>query len=262
MTRSSIPLLLPTITLPLYTFGMRLRYLFEPIVFIGIAVFLTTVAEWQNNVLLNAGIRGWAGYLDTLIFNAIFLGIPGYVTLIILRRYCSVPKTLLFQYLLWGLIGLSFEWFAIGHYPWSYAVQIGLFTYWSAAATIPLIFILPAPSKPRLHTSLYLSIGSLVMVGISLLVMLESDSKDILLLSTIGSWFLFYTGLIHFLLRHTGLSLSRLEYIVLAIIIPMTEIILFGFGLFLVKFLVFVCALIWLFFRIKIRYTKKVSLVH
>jgi hypothetical protein len=241
---------------------MNYRRISEPLIYIGIAVFLTTVAEWQNNVLLNSDIRGWTGYIDTLIFNAIFLGIPGYISFIALRRRCSVPKTLLFQYLLWGLIGLSFEWFAIGHYPWSYAVQIGLFTYWSAAATIPLLFLLPSSPQLRISTALYLFFGSLTMALLSLLVISLSGNLDILLLTTIGSWFLFYTGIIHYLLRQVGLAMTRLEYVVLAIIVPITEIILYGVGLFLVKFIVFVCALAWLFWRIRCRYRNQIPLVH
>lgn len=238
----------------MYTFWVRWKKLFEPFLFIGIAVYLTTVAEWQNNVLMNSDIRGWAGYLDTLIFNAVFLSVPAYVSFVVLRRFLRLPVVLLSQYLLWGFFGLMFEWFFIGHWPWSFAVQIGMFTYWAGVFTAPLMFLLPASRRLRVGASIYLVVGSVLMGGASLAIMQFTDNRDLVLLGVIVSWFFFYTGIIHFLLRQVGLCLLRREYLLLAVVVPVIEIISLQLSLVPVKLGVFVVAVVYVVWRVRRRY--------
>lgn len=233
---------------------MKYQRIFEPLLFIGIVVFLAAVAEWQNNVLMNLDIRGWLGYRDTLIFYALFLGIPAYVSFWWLRVRLSVPKLLLSFYLLWGFIGLMIEWFLIGHFPWSYAVQIGLVTYWAGVFAAPLIFLLPE-GRPVRHAALrYMVLGSIMMFVLSLGVQAVTPNKDLLLLSIIVSWFFFYAGILHFLLRMVGLGLTRFEYVLLAFVVPLVEILSLQFGLVPLKFVVFVAAVLYMVWRVRGRY--------
>lgn len=232
------------------------KKLFEPVIFIAVAVFLTVVAEWQNNVLMNSDTRGWAGYIDTLIFNAVILGIPAYLSFVLLRRFLQSSGVLFCQYLLWGLIGLLFEWFAIGHYPWSYAVQIGLVTYWAGVFTAPLIFLLPQGRSVRTVGVSYLVLGSVAMAVLSLGIQVLTPNKDLLLLSTIVSWFFFYAGILYYLMRMVGLRLTRFEYMLLAFLVPLIEIVSLQFGLVPLKFAAFVAVVIYMVWRVRGRYAS------
>lgn len=241
---------------------MSLLYkIIEPIVFITIAVSLTAVAEWQNNVLMNPDIRGWVGYIETLTFNAVFMGIPAYLIFMWLRSKYHSAKVIFIHYCIWGLVGLLFEWFFIGHFPWSYAVQIGLVTYWAGVFAAPLLFLLPSQRSLRLRAAAYLVAGSAAMGGLSLIIMSVTPNMDIVLLGIILSWMIFYPGILHLLLRIIGLGLTRLEYLSLAIIVPVIEVLTFSFGLVPVKFLVFVMVLAWVGWRVGRRYKEMMSAV-
>lgn len=238
---------------------MKVTYrLLESLMFIAIAVSLTAVAEWQNNVLMNYAIRGWSGYIETLAFNAVFMGIPAYLVFVWLRTKYPVAKVIFIHYCIWGLVGLLFEWFFIGHFPWSYAVQTGLVTYWAGVFAAPLLFLLPSERVLRLRAAVYLVVGSVLMAALSVFVMSVTTNNDLLLLGIILSWMLFYPGILHFLLRTIGLGLTRLEYLSLALITPVIEVVTLSLGLVPVKFLVFVITVALVGWRVRRRYQQLV----
>ena len=96
------------------------------------------------------------------------------------------------------------------------------------------------------------------MFLLSLGVQAITPSKDLLLLSIIVSWFLFYAGIIHCILRMVGLSMTKFEYILLAFLVPLVEILALQFGLVPLKFVAFVAAVVWMVYRVRRRYLASI----
>ena len=120
--------------------------------FLGIGSAFSTVEE----VLTVLVLRGDLGaYLFTL-----FILFPAFLTFVwisrrLLTRFVRLqPVRDLIHYLLYGLVGLLIEWFAIGLSPWSdpdanpilmVVFQAGMFSFWATVAFAPLLFVNPDP---------------------------------------------------------------------------------------------------------------------
>lgn len=195
------------------------------IVFMAIGLLLTVVPEWQNNVLMNAEVFGWTGYVNTLRLNAILL-LFAYVSFRYFNKKYSPAKTLLVQFTTWGIVGLLFEWILVDHPLWSGAVQYGMFVYWGVVFGAPALFVLERAKPIRLKllgfivgTASLMMIGSIALLGID-------PTKGLLLMFTVASWVLIYSAAISFFFRAMGYPPKIKSLLSAAIAVPIAETIL------------------------------------
>ena len=199
-----------------------LQFFRQSVVFIAIGLLWTSVPEWQNNVLMNGEVSGWAGYLGTLKFNTVLL-VLAYLLFRFLNQRYGQAKTLLLLFTLCGVAWLLTEWIFINHPPWSAAIQFIMFVYWGVVFSSPALFLLSQAKPVRSGFLLYILASELAMVVISLLTLQINPAKTLLLISIILSWSVVFVFAISFFLKAVGyVSHSRL-LLTAAVLVPVAE---------------------------------------
>ena len=212
-----------------------LSLLFKLIVFVGIGLLLTAVPEWQNNVLMNTESSGWSGYFNTLRINAVLL-VFAFLLFRFLNRKYNPAKTLIFQFIIWGIIGLLFEWILINHPPWSAAIQYGMFIYWAVVFGAPALFILEQAKPIRMKLLGFIVGTAILMIMGSIILLNINPTKGFLLVFTIASWILIYSAIISFFFQAMGYPPKMKLLLSAAVLVTIAETLLpfpFDFFIFL-----------------------------
>jgi len=109
--------------------------------FILIGCAFALLIEFQFNILVTGNI---GNFIFVLFFYPIYLALVYTVYKFGFKKiFKSKSNLVFFYYLLFGIIGLMFEWFMIGNSPWLNpdASQIGMWSFWVALTVMPVIFL-------------------------------------------------------------------------------------------------------------------------
>lgn len=135
------------------------------------------VWKWIKFVLVGSAFASVEEFLTVLVLRrdvgaylfTLFILFPAFLTFTwltsgLLRRIIrSGLRHELVHYFLYGLIGLSIEWFAIGLAPWSdpnadplvmLLFQMGMFSFWATVGFAPLLFLSGAEPARQTRRSL------------------------------------------------------------------------------------------------------------
>jgi len=116
-----------------------------------------------------------------------------------------------------------FEWFLIGHYPWTSALQYVMFVYWAGVFTAPMIFIDPLDSRVRKPFFLFFASTSLMMIVGTWGLKLWGADPMMQLIFIVLSWSLAFTVFIGFLLWSIEITFSFRWLFLIAIVAPIVE---------------------------------------
>jgi membrane protein DedA with SNARE-associated domain len=110
---------------------------FAAYLFVGLLFF--AVMEYMFSVI----IRGdHSNFLGSISFNAIYLTFVYFSSKAIDSIFEQWKIEDIIVYLVYGLIGLTIEWFLIGNSPWNNpdANQFTMFSYWAGAVIMARVF--------------------------------------------------------------------------------------------------------------------------
>src|SRR5262249_43529735 len=112
--------------------------------YLGLGLLFAESAEFVEQLEV---FHSRARYIGTFpvysILITLFFGLGGLLRRTLGDRLAAA----LTDYLLAGMVGLAFEWFAVGNSPWGNpaACQTGMFCFWSMVLFMPRIFTDPRP---------------------------------------------------------------------------------------------------------------------
>lgn len=110
--------------------------------FILIGLLFAVIGEYYFSIMIRHDPDNFIGsiFFDSFYLCSVFL-----LSRLLLRYFTNRFIALLLYYFITGFGGLMVEWFLIGNSPWQNpaASQIGMFTYWTSATMMPLIFTDP-----------------------------------------------------------------------------------------------------------------------
>lgn len=121
-------------------------------VFVGIGSFFATVEEFLTLVVIKHDIPSYVFTL--LVLFPLFLTSVFWSSKHLDRLWRTEAGRELVHFCGYGCVGLMFEWFLIGHSPWSnpdanpflmLGFQLGMFSFWSTVAFAPRLFLAQSP---------------------------------------------------------------------------------------------------------------------
>lgn len=198
--------------------------------YVLLAVLLTAIPEWQNNVLANSAIRGWPGYFETLKLNAV-LAVLAYGMYVVLRRVLGAPRAIIAQYSAWGVIGLLFEWFLVGNNPFTPAWHVGMFVYWASVFATPALLLSKSyqNKKGYLFYTVLSALGmwtiSMVLLGLTLQ---PNLFKGLIVFTTVVSWVFVFGGYVHYVAQAIGRSVSLKRVWLFMFVVSLAEMLTFA----------------------------------
>jgi hypothetical protein len=136
------------------------------IVFVALGSLAALLCEFAFKFFVT---KDYAGFIFVLIFYPLYVSVLYAVEKQLMKVIKSPAKLLILVYILFGIIGLSIEWFVVGNSPWRnpQASQIGMWSFWTAIAVLPTINL----TNPQLARRIALSLV-VIYFGISVVLWL------------------------------------------------------------------------------------------
>lgn len=124
--------------------------------FVAIGSVFAAAEEFLTVVVLRHDVGAFV--VTLLLVFPVFLTLAWATSWLLRRVLPSHAIHLLVHYVLYGSVGLAFEWFVIGLSPWSnpeanpllmFLFQLGMFSFWTTVAFAPLLFVYADPMSRK-----------------------------------------------------------------------------------------------------------------
>ena len=129
-------------------------------VFLLIGLVYVVAPEWINQVLIHHSLQSYA---TTLVIDAALI-LLSYVL------WLAFGKRIVQYFFTVGFLGLLFEWFAVGNNPFSSALQVAMFAYWSSFLVFPVLLLDPEYKSRRSAAIIIICVAILQFIIATLLI--------------------------------------------------------------------------------------------